>query len=194
VPSTCRLSVSTVSASIDLNDFDGDIELVSVSGEITAVCGAGDAEVSSVSGEISLDCQSTNTEIENVSGDVRLTGASGRLSGSTVSGDFLISGGTFSDINAETVSGDLQFDCELDGNTRVEIDSHSGDVIFLLSAAPQVDISVDTFSGGIINEFGMEGISDEYSKGTVLWNAPGGSGNGKIEINTFSGEVLLKQK
>lgn len=193
VPSNCTLDVSTVSANIELNDFDGDIELAAVSGDITAVCGSGEAEVSTVSGEISLECQSAITEVDSVSGDIRLRGVSGRLSGNTVSGDFLVEGGTFSNLTAETVSGNLQFDIDLDSNAWVEVDSHSGDVVFLLSSLA-VELSVDTFSGKINNEFGLKGISDEYSKGTVHWDAPAGSSGGKIEINTFSGNVLLKQK
>ncbi len=193
LPRTCRLDVSTVSADIDLNDFDGDIELQSVSGDITAVCRSGGAEISSVSGEVSLACDSDNTEVETVSGDVRIRGVHGKLSGNTVSGDFLVEGGTFTSITAETVSGNLQFDGALDSNARAEVNTHSGDVVFLLDGL-SLACSVETFSGKITNEFGLNGISDEYSKGTVRWEAPAGSGNGELEINTFSGNVVLKRK
>jgi len=113
LPRGCRLDVSTVSADIDLTDFDGDIELESVSGDITAVCGAGSAEIASVSGDVNLDCDSASTDVESVSGDVRLRGIHGVLSGNTVSGDLLVDGGTFTSISAESVSGNLQFDCGL---------------------------------------------------------------------------------
>lgn len=192
-PAGCRLIVDTVSADITVNGMVGDVEFESVSGDIEASCGAGDVEISTVSGQIRLEAQSTNTELQSVSGDARLTGISGRLTGEAVSGDIIVSGGMFSDIHAETVSGDLQFDIGLDGNARVEIEAHSGDVVFLLDDL-SIDCAVETFSGSITNEFGWEGVSDKYKKGTVLWEAPAGAGSGKLDIDTFSGNVMLKRK
>jgi len=193
VPAGCRLIVDTVSADIEVSGMIGDIEFESVSGDIQAACGAGDVEISTVSGQIRLECQSTSTDVQTVSGDARLTGISERLSSESVSGDFIVSGGIFSDIHAETVSGDLQFDIGLEGNARVEIEAHSGDVVFLLDDL-SIHCSVETFSGSITNEFGWEGVSDKYSKGTVHWEAPAGSGSGKLDIETFSGDVMLKRK
>lgn len=193
LPRGCRLEVSTVSADIELDQFDGAIELESVSGDITAVCGAGDVEIASVSGEISLDCDSANTDVESVSGDVRLRGVHGVLSGSTVSGDFLVEGSTFTRISAESVSGNLQFDCGLAGGARVEVSAHSGDVVFLFAGGLSAECEISTFSGRITNGFGIEGIKNEYGPGTEL-NFTAGSGDGRVEISTFSGNVVLKQK
>lgn len=193
LPRGCRLDVSTVSADIDLNDFDGDLELESVSGDITADCGAGIAEIASVSGEISLDSDSASTDVESVSGNVRVRGAHGVLSGDTVSGDLLVQGGTFTRITAKSVSGNLQFDCALADGARVEVEAHSGDVVFLFAGDLSAECEVSTFSGRITNSFGPAGIENEYGPGTEL-EFTAGSGDGRVEISTFSGDVVLKQK
>jgi DUF4097 and DUF4098 domain-containing protein YvlB len=193
VPRGCRLDVDTVSANIDLSDFDGDIEFESVSGDITAVCGAGEVEASSVSGDIKLTCQSSDTTVESVSGDARLRGIDGVLSVNTVSGDMLVEGGTFTSIEAEMVSGNLQFDIGLASGARVEVDAHSGDVIFLFDGGLSAHCEVETFSGNITNEFGPTGIENEHGPGSEL-EFTAGAGDGHVEINTFSGNVVLKQK
>lgn len=193
LPRNCRLDVSTVSADIDLSDFDGDIDLESVSGEITAVCGAGEVGIQTVSGEISLNCDSAKTDVESVSGDVRARGIHGDISGNTVSGDLLVEGGTFSSITAESVSGNIQFDCGLAGGARVEVSAHSGDVIFLLANSLSAHCEVETFSGNITNGFGPAGTENEHGPGREL-EFTAGSGDGHLEINTFSGNVVLKQK
>lgn len=193
LPRGCRLDVDTVSADIDLSDFDGDMELESVSGDIKAVCGAGDVAIESVSGEIRLQGQSSDTEVENVSGDIRLRGIDGVLSVNSVSGDILVEGGTFSSISAEAVSGNLQFDVGLASGARIEVSAHSGDVLFLLAGGLSADCEVNTFSGNITNEFGPAGIENEHGPGTEL-EFTAGSGDGHMEIDTFSGNVVLKQR
>jgi DUF4097 and DUF4098 domain-containing protein YvlB len=193
LPRSCRLEVSTVSASIDLNDFDGDVELASVSGEITAVCGAGGVGIETVSGGISLGCDSAKTAVESVSGDIRVRGIHGQISGNTVSGDLLVEGGAFSSIIAESVSGNIQFDCGLTGGARVEVSAHSGDVVFLLANDLSARCEVDTFSGNITNGFGPAGVENEYGPGREL-EFTAGSGDGHLEIDTFSGNVVLKKK
>jgi len=192
LPRGCRLDVDSVSADIEIEGIDGDVDLASVSGDITAVCASDDVEVNTVSGGISLQGSASNTKAESVSGDLRLEGIGTTLDCGTVSGDILVEGGTFDRLEAESVSGNMQFNIELDGGAKVDVDTHSGDLVFLLSSLP-LDCSVDTFSGRITNEFSPAGIG-EKSKGTVFWEAPAGSGDGLVKIDAFSGNVLIKRK
>jgi DUF4097 and DUF4098 domain-containing protein YvlB len=192
LPRGCRLDVDTVSADIEVEGMDGDVDLSSVSGDITIAGGSDDVEANTVSGRISLKGSATSTKAESVSGDLHLDGISSSLSCGTVSGDILVEGGAFDRLEAETVSGNMRFDIELDGDAKVDLDTHSGDLVLLLSGLP-LDCSVDTFSGRITNEFSPGGIGSK-SKGTVFWEAPGATGDGLVKIDAFSGNVLIKRK
>jgi DUF4097 and DUF4098 domain-containing protein YvlB len=117
VPHGCRLSVHTISANIDLSDFEGEAELQSVSGEIGIDGSPKEVELSTVSGSITVTGKASLPagEFKSVSGDIKVDtdlGSGGRFKFETVSGDVLLKlpRSAAADIDASTFSGGIDND------------------------------------------------------------------------------------
>jgi putative adhesin len=176
VPRGCMLEVETVSTDVDLQDFEGSIELASVSGEIY------------------VDCEAASTEISGVSGDIMIKGVRDMLEVSIVSGSAEIRTDTLNEFSFNAVSGDLDLWADIAKHGDWDIDCHSGNVTLYLPSDVDAEFEVDTFSGDIDNDFGVKSRrTSKYAPGRELIFT-NGDGSGNIEISIFSGEVMLKKK
>ena len=143
----------TASASLDLRDLSGRLELTTVSGDATVeLAGPTDLQVRSVSGDVTVaGGRLTAVRVATTSGDVRLGSplvSSGESQIDTLSGDVSVAVTGGIRVEARTVSGDLMSDLPNrtegrmgrrtliigDGSTRLGFRSVSGD-LFVRSAA-----------------------------------------------------------
>ncbi len=194
VPASASLDLSAVSANIDVTGLRGSalIEAESVSGEVSVRAAAERIELSSVSGDVSFEGEAGRADLETVSGDLRATGVSGDVSVETVSGSAIVRGGVVTEFEAAAVSGDIDFDGALVTGGRMDVESMSGDVSITLPAGTGARVTSETFSGSLRNDFGLK-VEDEDGPGSTM-NGKFGSGEATIEIESFSGDVELRQR
>jgi DUF4097 and DUF4098 domain-containing protein YvlB len=114
VPSAAKLSVETVSAEIDVSDFEGETELRSVSGTVHLTGSPKTADLSSVSGTIAVDSKARLEEgaFKTVSGGIEVSAElspQGRFKFETVSGNVVVNvpRGTSADFEAASFSGSI---------------------------------------------------------------------------------------
>jgi DUF4097 and DUF4098 domain-containing protein YvlB len=194
LPAGSKVSVQTVSADLSISGVKGEVELETVSGEIKAAGEPGRASVKTVSGSIEVTATTPRIEAESVSGAINLRGPNGEAEVSTVSGDVLLTGGPFGEVQCSSVSGTVTVDAGLTSDARWDISNHSGDVTVTLPADASADFSIETFSGDISSDFGGESHrKNKYAPGEEL-DFTAGSGDARVEINSFSGTVRLKKK
>jgi DUF4097 and DUF4098 domain-containing protein YvlB len=193
IPVALEIEVETVSADITARYLTGEVELQSVSGEITVMDGPGELEVTSVSGNISIDFAPDGTEAATVSGEIRINQAAGSLEAASVSGDIVVRGGTLDEAEFESVSGDIVIGAELRGG-ELEIETMSGDVEVDASIS-DARIRVSTFSGRIKNHLtgDLPRRTSEHTPGSEL-EIVLGSGDTDISIESFSGSVVLGRR
>lgn len=194
VPAGSRLSISTVSADQAVSDVQGDLDLQSVSGDIRAQGGARRAKLKTVSGRIGLDIPGERVQAGSVSGDIAISGARGEVAAETVSGDIEIENARCERLHGESVSGDLSFAGELVGRGDFALSSHSGDISLRLASEPGVQLEASTFSGTIDAPFAREArpARDRRSSPTKKLRTELGDGRGKLEIETFSGDIEVR--
>ena len=194
VPSGSGLEVETVSAPMTVTGVDSWLKLSSVSGSIDASGAITEAELETVSGSIRLSGSNTVADVESVSGTVDLEGVARSVDVSTVSGDVTVKSGEVDRASFESVAGGIEFEGSLADGARLQAESHSANVVLVLPASTSAAFDIETFSGNINSEFG--GTVERTSR-----YAPGrrsefstGDGHGRVSIETFSGNVTLKQK
>jgi hypothetical protein len=202
--------VQAVSADVELSCVHGNLEIESVSGKIELDCksdlgapsdaGSGAAtrriNVSSVSGDVLVEAETevVRLKVESVSGAQILHLGGGEVEGSSVSGDIKIDGGLFQRLEVSTVSGALDFSGAPAKDGRFEMSSHSGDVTVRLPERVNAEISVDTFSGDIVSDFGGAAErTDEHAPGKEMELTLGSDG-ARMEVSSFSGSVRLKKQ
>ena len=194
VPTSARLTVETVSANITVKEVDGTVELATVSGEIQLEGQPSNADVETVSGNIRVDGDQTAISAESVSGEIELTGVAETVEASSVSGNIEVSAREIERATFESVSGDLEFSGGLTAKARFHAEAHSGNVTLLLPADTSATWEVETFSGNVTNEFGPgPERTSEYGPGKWL-KFTTGSGDARITVDSFSGNVRFRKR
>jgi DUF4097 and DUF4098 domain-containing protein YvlB len=192
VPQKSALEVSLVSADLRVSGVNGNQHLQTVSGDIQGDVGGGDLQVDTVSGDVRLTARNGHSaQIKTVSGDVDVSGTGGEFTLHTVSGDATATLGDLARASLETVSGDVRVSAAaLAATGQLDAASVSGDLQVHFSAAPDADIDVQSFSGDIRNCFGPKPVEQEYGPGSRL-SFRNGKGGGRVHIDTKSGDVEL---
>lgn len=194
LPEGCEVEISTVSADISSEKMRGHLYLESVSGDISATGKMEELDCQSVSGEIELGIEADHIRVNSISGDILLKSPTGILDVETVSGDVDITGGEIERLKFESVSGDFFLGAQLDEGGSYNISSHSGDLTLALPGDVGARFEIETFSGDIDNELGPKKRSrKKFSMGKSL-NFSTGSGDAHFRIATFSGDVILEKQ
>jgi hypothetical protein len=169
-----------------------DLDIESVSGNVTVAAAPGKADVSSVSGDLDLTLNTASAKSESVSGDIGLTGRlNGEVHAETVSGDIHIDsrGERVRRLSTGTVSGDAQVRVGLADGGEIRSETVSGDIHLRLPKALSARVRGESFSGDL-DAPGVDVRKEEFGPGKSF-EARYGSGNGQIRIESFSGDAML---
>lgn len=172
VPADCPVELGVVSADAVVSGIDADR-----------------TAVKSVSGDVTLDGVRSDISAQTVSGDLESRQLSGTLSFTTVSGDLTIVRGSTDSVRAETVSGDLALDLDLEPGGRIDVSSVSGDVTVRMPGSVGLTVEVKTLSGSLDSAF--DGVASERKPGSSKMRGQVGDGNGRLTAKTVSGDVTL---
>ena len=197
-PENTRIKASSLSGDIQVNDIKGELNLVTLSGDVTVTNAArviaakstsGDVELVNVRSEIGLEAAS-------VSGTVTLRNSSApRVNLDSVSGDVVVTNVESSRVSAETMSGDVTFTSPLARNGRYELSSHSGSIRVVPTGNTGFEVDADSFSGNIRSEITLkdrrEGGADTGGGRTRSLRGVFGDGSAVLDISTFSGTVII---
>ena len=196
VPQNSSIDVGTVSADIDVRDVTGDQGLHTVSGDVATESTGADMEAESVSGDVEIVGDNADGEIEasTVSGDVTLFHVAGEISAESVSGDIIVNEGSFTRVEAGTVSGVIIFRAGLRDGGKLGMETINGDIDVEFSGDVSAKFEVDTFNGQIRNCFGPKAVKTSKYLHSVELVFTEGSGDGRVEISTMNGDVSICKK
>lgn len=191
VPVGADVVVDAVNATIAVSKVEGELRLESVNGDIDVQGKPAVVEAQTVNGRIEIAATTAEVQAETVGGRIILDGVSGEVSAGAVGGSIRVRGGAFESAEFATVSGDIEFTGELTGDGSFDFDTHNGDIVLELPENISAEFEVSTFSGDIHNDFGPDGRrSRRYGPGREVYFTVG-SGEARVSINTFNGDVRL---
>ena len=161
VPLDSSLSISVVSADVNIEGVTGRHGINAVSGDVDAALGGGDGEISTVSGDIDVRGSRTAGELRvtAVSGDLQIVEVVGELYASTVSGDIDVAKSNLGRVKLATTNGDIDLQGIVGPSGEVDIDTTNGDVDVQINGKDDINLKVDTFNGDIDNCFRGSTIS-----------------------------------
>ena len=154
----------------DSNGSEG-IKLATVEYTLTIPANASLDEVKLVSGDVEVNGVGGEVRVSSVSGNVDAQGLRGRAEISSVSGNVHV---TFAN-----------------SKNRMRLNSVSGDVIASLPSDASVQVSANTVSGDISNDFGIEVEHGRYVGHHLTGQI--GNGEGSLELHSVSGEIRVKR-
>ena len=169
VPATTRISASTVSAEALINGVRATVKANTVTGVITLDDITGDVDANTVSGDI---------ECHDLTGDFK---------GNSISGALTVQASRLSQINLNTISGDITLDLT-DGRAQIQSNSVSGDVTVRIPRGGGYDVGAHTVSGHIvIDGKSMHGYGPHQGGGQLS----DGDKALVIKANSLSGNVVV---
>ncbi len=177
-----RISATNVNGNLRLDTSSGDVGVSGSKGDLIVDTGSGSVKVSDASGAA--------ISIDTGSGDVEATSISAPdLSVDTGSGSVMLSQVTSRSVSIDTGSGDVELD-QTGTVDRLDVDTGSGSVSVRVPASLSAQLAVETGSGDIETDFPVtvRRTGDDTLEGTI------GTGAGRIEIDTGSGDVKLLKR
>ena len=192
VPAGTQVTVETISGRIIANNVEGDLNVQTTSGDAEVSNQVGTVEAETTSGQIYLTDIEGSATAQSTSGMIMATGAGDLLDVSTTSGEIDASDFEAEEIQAESVSGDLDLG---GGFTSLEASSVSGEV-WIMTDDPFELLSVETVSGRIDASVpdGVSNITGESVSGARGFDVDTDSGaDSRIDVNTISGEAWISK-
>lgn len=193
VPRGAELEVDTVSADITISGVRGEQELQSVSGTVGTQAFDAPVKAAAVSGDVTVTGSGGRASVktENVSGTTVVTGVRGRYEGEVVSGDIRATVAAAEDIDIDSVSGDIVVNTDLASGAEVDLESVSGSLTLNLKPPVNAEFDIESFSGNIDVCFGPKASStSKYTPGSEL-RFRQGSGGAEVELQTLSGTIRV---
>ncbi|MEQ1438706.1 DUF4097 family beta strand repeat-containing protein [Fontimonas sp. SYSU GA230001] len=186
VPRGATLALDAVSADVRVSATRGALTVNSVSGDIDVRTEAETIALNSVSGDVVCEAPAREARLQTVSGDIRTRGLKGgSVTAETVSGDVQLAGGGLRSVAVKSVSGDVLLEAGLDAAGTLRAESLSGDIRVRLAQAPDAVVNLKTFSGELSGDYARPGSDRRQAQATL------GAGSGRIELNSFSGDLYL---
>ncbi len=210
VPAGRRVEVHLALGEALVENVNGDIRLelhaasvraTGTKGQLSVDAGSGSVRVDSGEGELDVDTGSGSTYVNGFTGrSIVVDAGSGsveirratveRVSVDVGSGTVRLEGVGSDDVSVDTGSGSVEL-----ALTKVprgtEVDTGSGSVRVELPADANIDVDIETGSGGISSDFAvtMDQVRRNELRGRI------GQGGGRLVVSTGSGGVrLLRQR
>ncbi|WP_329379357.1 DUF4097 domain-containing protein [Streptomyces sp. NBC_01351] len=192
------------SAAVTLTVPAGTKVQVAVVGATTFVSGiSGGTDVNGVSGGATLVGLSGRVKAHTVSGSVEVQSVTGDLGFHSVSGGLTVVDGAAVKVRADSVSGDMLIDLDLDldaghdaAGSRPPVDitlnSVSGQVAIRLPHPADARVEANTATGGVSNAFEDLRVSGQFGAKRITGTL--GSGTGTLRATTVSGGIALLRR
>lgn len=193
VPRAASLDVDVISAPLVIDGMDGgSIQVNTVSGKARINARTPSLKVDSVSGGIEQAGHAEQAALQTVSGEILAPALGRSVELQTISGRIQANGGPWQKLTLSTVSGDVQLTGALAAGGSIGIDSMSGDVQLQLPANTSASLHASSFSGDLRSDFGTP-KEPEHGPGSSL-DVRLGAGAGKVNIETFSGDLRVRKQ
>jgi len=206
VPAGKRVAVFLGVGRVDVSNVEGDLKVDAASANIASRGTRGGLDLDTGSGNLRVEQAEGTAKLDTGSGDVDVTGfRNGTLNIDTGSGGVELSDIEARELEIDTGSGDISLESvttsrlSLDtgsGTVRatlktapsvVEVETGSGDVTLRLPEPVDATVDLDSGSGDFTIDFPMQLI--KKSEGNIRGRI--GAGNGRISIETGSGDISL---
>jgi len=196
VPRGVRLVINGRSSDVSVANVNGDVEVSLVNGDFEGKVLGGRAIIETMTGDVRITDGVGDLRVTTASGDVVATGVRGSVEADATSGSITISGERLGRIKAGVVSGDIDVTGALGDDARLQLSTHSGEVIVRLpeGAAGQLEATTYTGSvrGGTMTM--MPPVTRSFSgNGNARLYEFGGGGTARITATTFSGDITIQR-
>src|SRR5687767_2120627 len=180
------VSVRGTRGQVDARSPGGDVEVTDASDRVVLESVSGDVRASQLTGAVRVESVSGTIEARDVTGDVRVE---------TTSGDVSVTRVTSKSVYVATVSGEVEYEGNIDASGRYDFRAHSGDVRLEIPENSSAQFSVQTYSGSLDTEFPLTlQPGQRTSQRPRRFEFTLGSGSARVTAESFSGDIVLTRR
>jgi hypothetical protein len=196
VPIGVRVTVTAVTATIDVSGTRGELALNTVSGKITASDGNGRTRIGTAAGNVTLQRISGETHVGSMTGPISITEIDGDLSVTTITAPAKIQQADLSGLTVDAAQGNLDFSGRLSAQGKHKIETFGGNVELHFPTDFAATIDMESLSGKLHTDFdvtlrprdgGGQARTGDRQQYTINGGGP------LITISTFNGGVFLRK-
>jgi hypothetical protein len=126
---------------------------------------------------------------------IRISNVTGDVTAETTNGDISIENAQSSSMDVSTVNGDVTFNGTVRDSGAYRITTHGGDIRVGLGGVANATVFVRTFQGDFTADFPIQLPDGQTARsGSKRFNFTLGSGSARIELQSFSGDILVARK
>ncbi len=198
VPRGATIQVRARKANVSVSDV-AEANIQAMQGDTMVERAARAVEINAVSGDINVIDSSGRARLQSVSGDVEASGGRAAEAGdafqaTSISGDVALENIKHTQIEIETVSGEITFDGALAQGARLRAKTTSGDISLALPADASFQINASVSLGGFNSDFPFALTSSSTRTASLQLRGTQGAGDAKLDLASHSGEVRLHRK
>ena len=180
------VKAQAASGSIRVEKIERDAQLSNVSGSVSASDIGSEVRVSSASGSVTVSNTRGDVRVNAIAGVILVSNPGGRIEADTASGEVEIQGAA-SDVKAHAASGRVSVQGNPGADSHWELKTISGAVHLGVPASANLHLSAEAVSGEIRTDIPI--VIEEQGKHSL--RAHMGSGGGRVDVHTVSGEIRL---
>ena len=191
VPTWMGMSLGGTYTDISVENAGGAVTAESVQGDIEVSGGTGNINLKSVEGGVTLSKTRGRIEVNSVEGDIAITEAVGDITVETVDGDIILSKVDATNVEVNTVDGDITHDGTIKAGGSYRFATHDGDITVVIPPTAYVSGSVSTFDGEFDASFAIDTVRAGRHRYTFTIGR--GSNPARMELETFDGDIQLRR-
>jgi len=180
------VKAQAASGTIRVEKIERDTQLTTLSGTVSAAAIGNDVRVSSASGSVTVSNTRGDVRVNALSGVIRISNPGGRIEADTASGEVEIQGAA-SDVKAHAASGRVSVQGNPGADSYWELRTVSGTVQLGVPASANLHLSAEAVSGEIRTDVPI--VIEEQGRHSL--RAHMGSGGGRVDVHTVSGEIRV---
>jgi DUF4097 and DUF4098 domain-containing protein YvlB len=194
VPRRSQLWIKTQSATISVQDFEGGLDLVSVTGAITVNGRPSELYAESMGGDLKLAVTTRSARAKTGTGTITLNGVVDDATLTTVSGALSVFNSRIMQGHFESVEGAIRYTGLFNTPSSLEFINHSGDVELNVPVNANVNVSIDLFSGSFKDEYGVKAKQMAGKLKARLFSFQIGEDLGAdVAVKSFKGTVIVRK-
>lgn len=194
VPATATVWVKLTTASVDISDVTGGLDVYTITGDVRVSGSPSDLSAESMGGRIDFSGSAPTVKAKTGSGPITFRGESENVTLVTVSGSITVMGPRLKWGYFESVKGDIVFQGEFAKGSSIKFKNHSGDVELRLPEQVGAEFSVTMWEGEMSSEFAVDTATVDERKGGKVRTFTVGKGYASVEIQNFGGKVILRKQ
>ena len=189
VPRTMPLNLNGTYTHITIEGVDATVAAETVEGDVSLVGGSGAVTLKSIEGGVTVRGAKGRVDVSSVEGDIRITETTAEIVAETIDGDIVMQGVNTSAVDASTVDGDIFYDGTTKDGGRYSFASHDGDLTVAVPEGANLTVVVSTFEGELDTSFPVPFTETKGRRFTFTI----GKGTGRLELETFDGDIRLRR-